>query len=378
MRIAFVTLGYLPLRTSGLDVSGERLVQALLDAGHHVTVIAAARGPLTETHIHPALEIHRLPLGRSNWIGYAYRAARALRKLNSVHPFDVVHFWDVHFAYAYRSRFVASLHQSFRQRLRSLDLRGMEAYRFIYYYLARILAEEPSIRRATGLLAVSSTTRDEFIRSYGIPLSRIALARHGIDTEFFQPNPAASTLRSRLGLTDKEPVILFVGFVTPRKGLNYLAQGLPLIHPSPRLLVVGRWSEDTRLRFLNLLGTMADRIVEAGYIPDEQMPVYYSLADVYVSPSLLEGFGLPAAESLACETPVVAARAGAMAEVIGPGGILVPPRDPSALANAISHLLVNPSLRRELGKQGREHIVHQFSIQTMLHATLEAYERFVL
>ena len=376
MRIAFTTLGYTPLRTSGFDVSGERLVQALLNAGHQVTVIAAARGPLTENHVHPSLEVHRLPLGSSNWIGHAYRAARTLRQLSSIRTFDIAHFWDVHFAYAYRGRFVASLHQSFRQRSRSLNLQSTGAYRFIYYYLARILAEQPSARRANGLLAVSSATRDEFIQSYGIPPDRIAIARHGIDTGFFRPTPVTSDLRSRLGLTREEPVILFVGFVTPRKGLSYLAQALPLVRPSPRLLIVGRWGGDARSRFLNLLGTMADRVVEVGYVPDEQMPAYYSLADVYVSPSLLEGFGLPLAESLACESPVVAARTGAVAEVVGPGGILVPPRDPVALADAVSHLLSDPPLRRELGKRGREHIVHQFSMDAMLDATLTAYERF--
>lgn len=382
MRIAFITLGYTPLCKSGLDVSGERLVRALLGAGHHVTVIAGAHGPLTETHVHPALEIQRIPLGRSDWIGFSHRAARILRRLNSHRPFDVVHFWDVHFAYAYRGRFVASLQHSFRQRLRAWDwrhARGLSLiYQPAYYALAQVFAERPSVRRATGLLAGSTTTREEFIRAYGVPPDCIALARHGIDTTFFQPTPAANTLRVRLGIAEEEPVILFVGFVTLRKGLNYLAQALPLIDPAPRLLIVGRWSEDDRARFLHLLGTAAGRVIAPGYVPDAQMPAYYSLADVYVSPSLLEGFGLPLAESLACETPVVAARAGAVAEVVGPGGILVPPRDPIALARVISNLLTNPSLRRELGEQGREHIVAHFSIQTMLRATLEAYERFVL
>ncbi len=103
----------------------------------------------------------------------------------------------------------------------------------------------------------------------------------------------------------------------------------------------------------------------------------YSLADVYVSPTLLEGFGLPLAESHSCETPVVAAEAGAVMEVAGPEGILVPPGDHIAVANAVSHLLDNPSLRNELGYEGRKHIAEQFSIPTMIHSTLEAYGQFL-
>ena len=378
MQIAFVTLGYTPLRDSGLAIGGERVVRALLDAGHQVTLIAAARGRLPETHVHPALEIHRLPLGRSNWIGYAARAARKLRALNHARPFDVVHFFDLHFAYAYRGPFVATLHHSFHQRLSVLGgAPHKELPRFAYYSLARLLAEQPALRRASGLLAVSTATRDEFIHAYGVAPDRVALTRHGTDTNFFQPTPRARLLRARLGLAEDEPVLLFVGFVTPRKGLDYLAQALPLMRPTPRLLIVGRWAEGYRSRFLRLLGPLADRVVEAGYVSDEDLPAYYSLADIYVSASLMEGFGHPLAEALACETPVVAVAAGAVAEVIGPGGLLVPPRDPAALAEAVSELLRDAALRHELGQRGREYIERDFSVRAMREATLDAYDRFL-
>ena len=377
MRIAFVALGYVPQRTSGLAVGGERVVRALLDAGHAVTVLAAARERLAEAHTHPALTIYRLPLGRSDWIGYARRAARLVRALDRLQPFDVVHFSEVHFAYAYRGRFVANLHHSFRQRTSILNPRSPRAIpSAIYYALARRLAELPAARRAAGLLAVSAAARDEFVHCYRIAPERIVVTPYGTDTEFFRPTPLAADLRRRLGIAESEPVLLFVGFVTPRKGLDDLARALLLMRPTPRLLIVGRWSDGYRSRFLRLLGPAADRVVEAGYVPDEHMPAYYSLADVYVSPSLMEGFGLTLAEALACETPVVAVRAGAVAEVVGPGGILVPPRDPVALAEALSRVLADAALRSELGRCGREHIMREFSIPAMLRATLEAYDRF--
>jgi glycosyltransferase involved in cell wall biosynthesis len=353
------------------------MVHALLGAGHQVTLIAAARQRRPETHIHPGLEIHRLPLGRTNWIGYAVRAAQKLRALSHARPFDVVHFAEVHFAFAYRGAFVANLHHSFRQRLAVLETAaGRRPQQLAYYRLARILAERPSVRRAAGLLAVSAAARDEFARAYALPNSRIVLARYGTDTQFFRPTDARH-LRDRLGLAEGQPVLLFTGFVTPRKGLDYLAWALPLVRPAPRLVLVGRWADDYRARFLGLLGPAAAQVVEAGYVPDEDMPAYHSLADVYVSPSLMEGFGLPLAEALACETPVVAARAGSTAEVVGPGGLLVPPRDADALAQAISRLLQDAALRRELGRRGREHVERQFSLQTMLHAMLDAYRRFL-
>jgi glycosyltransferase involved in cell wall biosynthesis len=92
----------------------------------------------------------------------------------------------------------------------------------------------------------------------------------------------------------------------------------------------------------------------------------------------MEGFGLTLAEALACETPVVAFEAGSVAEVMGPGGILVPPRNSAALADAISTLLQNPEQRRGLGKIGREHVVNAFGVEAMLRTTLASYERFLM
>ena len=302
-----------------------------------------------------------------------------MRRLQAESPFDVVHFWDVHFAFAYRGAYVASLHHSFRERLGTMDRDSMPgvscALRHVYYSLARALAEAQAVRRARGLLAISATTRVRFAQEYGIALDSIALVRHGIDLGYFRPSPATS-LRARLEIQEGEPVILFVGFVTPRKGLAYLARALPLMRPVPRLILAGRWSRGYRRQFYGLLGPVRERVIEAGFVPDEEMPAYYSLADVYVSASLLEGFGLPLAESLACGTPVVAANTGATAEVVGPGGVLVPARDPQALADAVSLLLGDPERRLRLGELGRQHVSSQFSLEAMLRDTLAAYQRF--
>ncbi|MFZ6027653.1 MAG: glycosyltransferase family 4 protein [Chloroflexota bacterium] len=378
MRIAFVTLGYQPLRTSGLDMSGERLVTALLEAGHEVTVIAGQSGSQRETHAHPLLHVYRVPLDRTDWIGFAVRAAALRKRLGA---FDVTHFWDVHFGFAYRGAYVASLQHSFHQRINSLGnaafttLKG--GYRYVYYTLARYLAEIPALRRADGLLAGSATTAQEFIRYYPLRPERVRIARHGVDTSFFQRTERATEVRRRLGLGLQEPVLLFAGFITPRKGLEVLAQAFADVHPRPKLVLVGKWrNEAYRQQVYRLLEPFKRRVIEAGFVADEEMPAYYSMADAYVSPSLLEGFGLPIAEALACKTPVVACDSGAVAEVMGPGGILVPPGDPVLLARALSDLLANPGLGRDKGEQGYIHVRRNFSIQTMLETTLAAYNTF--
>jgi glycosyltransferase involved in cell wall biosynthesis len=376
VKIAFVTLGYRPFRTSGLDVSGERLVEGLLRGDHRVTVIAGSRGRVEETHCHPALNILRIALGPSDWIGFGYQAAKTLNRSGT---FDVVHFWDVHFAWAYPQNYVASLQHSFRQRLNSIG--GFSASpawlkRFSYYTAARYIAELPAIRRARGLIAGSSATRDEFIANYPVDPERVVVARHGVDTNFFRPRSEGAKVRQSLGIGPDEPVILFVGFVTPRKGLEHLVEALPLIKPTPKLVLAGLWRNQAyRRRIMQRLGAGKGQVIEAGFVSDELMPAYYSMADVYVSSTLLEGFGLPIAEAMACETPVVTSEAGSTAEVLGPGGIVVPARDPRSLAAAVSSLLQDEILRKEMGSRGREHIVAEFSLERMVQDMLAAYKR---
>lgn len=377
MKIAFITLGFNPLRLSGLDLSGERLVRGLLTAKNQVTVIAGRKTSITETSDHPDLEIVRLPLDRSDWIGFGYRVAKLL---SYTRGFDIVHFWDVHFGWAYHRDFVASIQHSFHQRIESLGKPAGQfsirwIYRYIYYSLAMKYAEIPSIQRAMLLLAGSSTTKDEFQHFYGIDPGRILVAPHGVDTNFFQKIHGKDLIRQRFGLQPEEPVILFASFITPRKGLEYLAQAIPMIKPKPKLIIAGKWRDNAyRKKVWKILEPIQDSIIETGFVADVDMPGLFSIADLYVSPSLLEGFGLPVAEALACEIPVVAVDAGAVAEVMGPGGILVEPRNPFQLARAISTLLQEPTLRQEMGKLGRAHIQTNFSVQSMVDSTIKAYE----
>ena len=356
MKIAFITLGFPPVNTSGLDVSGGRLVKGLLEQGHIVTVIAGKHKNIAEVHQQSNLTIYRIPLDVTNWIGFSIQVAKFLKKLELNQKFDIVHFWDVHFAYAYHGNFVASVQHSFRQRWLTLDKQNLsltkKAFRFSYYASARILAEQPALKQATGLLAGSQATLDEYVANYGLNPTKIKLARHGIDTDFFQPKVSPEKLRFQLGLSSTEAVILFVGFATPRKGLSYLMKALPHVEPKPRLLLIGQIPSSQRDLLEKVMKPMTAQIIEIGYVPDALMPAYYNLADVYVSASLLEGFGLPLAEALACQTPVVATNTGSTAEVVGPGGVLVHPKDYKGLAQAISRLLQNSQQRQLLGIKG--------------------------
>ncbi len=183
-------------------------------------------------------------------------------------------------------------------------------------------------------------------------------------------------LRRRLRLEGRR-VLLFVGFITPRKGLDYLAQAMHMLPADVHLLIVGRWGPNCRTRFLRALGSAAGRVHEIGFVPDEERPCYYSMADVYVSPSLLEGLGITPIEALACGTPAVVTSASSGPEEVGDAGIVVSPCDPEALARGIRLLLEDDDLRQRLGQRGRERVLRHFSYRRMAELTLQTYERFL-
>lgn len=377
MRICLINLDGFPHRSSGLAVYGEALAMGLTELGHRVTVITARRPGLSARDRYGEVEVLRVaaPL---DWIGFAWHAGVLVEALHRRRPFDAVHFADVHFAYHYRGPFVASAFQSFRQRVTSdgglpyhSSWRGL-AVRMVYYRAARHLAEAPAVRRARLILAGSEATAGEFVAHYRADPQRVRVVPLGVDLTRFRPS-SAHALRRDLGLADGDVVLLYVGFCTPRKGLEHLARAMQSLPPNVKLVVVGRWEAEYRARFDRILGEARGRVIVRGYVADEELPQYYSMADVFVFPSLLEGFGLPLAEALACGTPVVATQGSAVPEVVGPGGRLVPPRDPEALAAALRVLAADASLRRHLGNEGRKWVLGRFDQRRMVRETAEAY-----
>jgi glycosyltransferase involved in cell wall biosynthesis len=381
MRICLLSLDYWPHRSSGLTIYAEDLARGLGERGHAVTVIAARR-PGTAAHaMAGGIAVHRAPIGISDWIMYSARAARLLEGLHRQRPYDVVHVLDIHFAYRLRLPFVASIWQSFRQRLHADGGRTYAsgrlnyAVRRSYYAVARHWMERASLARAGRLIAACESTAREFIDHYRVAPGRIDRVVQGTALGALGPVPTGQ-LRRRLGL-DGRRIVLFVGFATARKGLEYLAAAMRLLPPDVVWVMAGCWEPGYRDKVLRVLGDATARLVEVGYIEDDERAAYYSLADVYVSPSMLEGFGLTPIEAQACGTPAIVTDASSGPEEVGDAGIVVPARDAAALAVAIKRLLDDPALRAELGARAYARVHRQFSYQAMAAQTEASYQRFL-
>ena len=223
--------------------------------------------------------------------------------------------------------------------------------------LKRQLAELDLARNAQGIVAFSSSEREALVNMYGAPPDRIHVVPGGVDLSRFQPG-AKLAARQRLGLNTDEPIVLYVGRLDPFKGPDILLKAFGLIstdHPAHLLIVGGDARTDLEAERLHQLAErlgIASRISWQSAVPQERLVDYYVAADLLAMPSYHESFGLAALEAMACGTPVVAARVGALASLVlnGQTGCLVDGHEPEAFARCLESVLTNTALRERMGR----------------------------
>jgi glycosyltransferase involved in cell wall biosynthesis len=222
-------------------------------------------------------------------------------------------------------------------------------------------------RRLDGVFTSSAASARQLEADFGIPPERLRMVANGVDTELFRPDPAAPR--------DPDEILCVARASDPNKGVRTLIEALALLpEPARVTLVDDDHPESPARRRAAELG-VGHRLRIAGRVPSQDLVALYQRAALVAVPSRFEGFGLPAAEAMACGTPVVAAAAGALPEVVrrGGGGVLVPRDDPQALAKAIASLLEQPAARQELGARGRLGIAQAYAWPTVAAATAEVY-----
>lgn len=222
-------------------------------------------------------------------------------------------------------------------------------------------------RRLDAVLTASEVCKRQIERDFGVRPDRLVNVRNGLDTELFRPDP---------NVPRRLDEILCVGRSSdPNKGIRTLIEALARLPAWIRLTLVDDDNGDNKVRrWARELGLL-DRVTLTGRVESAELIRLYRRAELVVVPSRYEGFGLPAVEALACGTPVVATRAGALSEVLERtgGGELVPRDDPAALASAIEKLMADPARRAELARRGRERVVEAYSWPQIARATERAY-----
>lgn len=211
------------------------------------------------------------------------------------------------------------------------------------------------VKQLHNIVTVSDCSRQDIARDFGLQPAGITLVHNGIDINDFHPIPEIQRNPLRLMATCSADA--------PLKGLRYLLRAYARLldsHPDLELLLISKPNPGGKTeRLVRRLG-IADRVKFVNGISTQEMVRYYAEAAICVVPSVYEGFGLPAGEAMACGVPVISTDGGALPEIVGDGGVIVPARDVDALVAAIEELLQDPERRDALGLRARKRIEEHF------------------
>jgi len=227
-------------------------------------------------------------------------------------------------------------------------------------------------------IAISGPVAKHLTKDLWVPASKVVFVPNGIDSRKFFPVTAQQhhELRERFGV-GASPLVGIIARLSDVKGHSYLIQAMnELVHgmPGVKCLIIGEGPLEQELKeqVSHLRLEASVKFVKINGQPSELLPMF----DVFAMPSLQEGLGLSVMEAQACGVPVVASRVGGLVEAVKDGetGILVPPRDHLALADALMKVLADKNLASRFGLAGREWIIRNFALDQMVDRTLGIYE----
>jgi len=362
LRILHVYKDYFPV-LGGIENHVKLLAEHQAAQGHEVTVLVTSPGPRTTVEVLNGVQVikaARLATVASTPLSLSlpWQFSRQRPDLTHLHfPYPVGEM--AHYLLGRGRRAVLTYHSDV--------VRQANLLRFYAPLMRRLLRRVQRIIVSSPNYLESSAVLREFrykcqVVPYGIERARFlaASAEQGL------------AIRARYG---GGPLILFVGVLRYYKGLHYLLEAMPQI--PARLLIVGDGPMRGALQAQASALRLGDKVIFAGRVADEELPAYYRAADVFVLPASerSEAFGLVQLEAMTSGLPVVSTELGTGTSFVnlhGESGLVVPPKDPAALAQAINALLGDEPLRRRLG-EGAKARSALFTVERMLAGIAEVY-----
>jgi D-inositol-3-phosphate glycosyltransferase len=255
----------------------------------------------------------------------------------------------------------------------------------------RPLIEERIIAETDRVIAECPQDKEDLIHLYHADPFKIAVIPCGFDRAELWPTDKTYARRA-IGLDVPEPIVLQLGRMVPRKGVETAIQGLARLAQvhgvGARLVVVGGESDEPdpvitpeigRLQAIAHTEGVSDRVLFTGRRSRQMLRYYYSAADVFVTTPWYEPFGITPVEAMACGTPVIGSNVGGIKTTVSDGktGFLVPPRDPDAVGERLAYLCANPELRLSLGQAGQRRAEEHFTWPKVADRIARLYHQVV-
>lgn len=359
--------GLAPETTSGGETYEREILLALARLGVRVELLMA-RGKAIPTGI-VGWRVHPFPIRRGlRWPVALFLLPPYISRIHDTVGFDVLR--------AHSLRFIGPAALWARRRY-GLNVPVISHHHHLDPSLLNPLIEKRVIEHSDHVVTGSEFSRRQLARELGVRTDHVSVVPYGVDAKFARA-PRRPDLITRYGLEGKR-VVLFLGGLKGRKNLFLLldiwregAAG----HPDARLVVAGGGPLLAGLKARARRLRIEDRVVFTGYVPEAEKAAHYNLADVFLFPSAMEGFGLAVGEAMSSGLPVVASERGSMPEVLldGEGGFLCDPERPETFVARLQLLLSDPPLREKFGRANQERVERLFRWERCARETARVYE----
>jgi len=246
-------------------------------------------------------------------------------------------------------------------------------------YLTKFISQMPQIISSIDMLiTVSEWSKKDIMRIFDVPEDRIAVTHLAADDMFMPMDKLAAQDFVKGKYTIDKDFILYLGGFSPRKNVKSILVAFSMIYKNLskdyKIVIIGSEKDDHQ--FLTKLSQslgICDKVFFTGFVPYEDLPWFYNASDVFVYPSLYEGFGLPVLEAMNCGTPVITSNVSSIPEIAGDSALLIDPFDTEKLADAMSKVLEESSVKADLISRGFERSKN-FSWAKTAAKTLKVYE----
>lgn len=238
-----------------------------------------------------------------------------------------------------------------------------------------------SLKKSAHIVVDSESTKQDMLKFYRLPEEKITVIYPYISLHLLETSSEnLNVLKERYNLPER--YILYVGALRKNKNLELLLKAFQILKKekniSQKLVLAGpkEWGNERIFLEITRLN-LENEVIVTGAISDDDLPLIYKSADVFVFPSLYEGFGYPPLEAMACETPVVVSNTSSLPEIVGDAGLYIDPLNPRDIAEKIYQVLSSPSLAEKLRNLGLKRM-KQFSMEKMVQKYLEVYKKVSL
>ena len=235
-----------------------------------------------------------------------------------------------------------------------------------------------SSRKASRIISVSERTANDIKRNFRSPDNKIHVINSGIDKIFntVKDFPGLNKIKKQYNLPEK--YILYVGNIEPKKNLSLTLNLQKHLHQKGfphKLVIIGKRAWGTKKELVEITKEVkSNNIICTGYVKRNELPSIYQMADVFVFPSLYEGFGFPPLEAMSCGTPVISTSKGIPNEAVAKAAVIVDPFNTNQILQATASIINNSALQKKLIKLGLEVSSH-FSWEKTAEETLNIYEK---